>query len=47
MIKSLLKSIFYTVIFSEKNRDKYLFRFMGLFSSVIGRESNYRGKKFY
>ena len=45
--KSFLKTIFYTFIFNQVNRDKYLFRFLGLLFSVIGLKSNYRGKRFY
>ena len=45
--KSFLKAIFYTLVFDKVNRDKYLFRFLGLLFSIIGLKSNYRGKYFY
>ena len=45
--KSFLKSIFYTLIFNKPNRDKYLFRFLGLLFSIVGLKSDYRGKRFH
>ena len=45
--KSLVKTIFYTLSFNKINRDKYLFRFLGLLFSIIGLKSNYRGSRFY
>ena len=45
--KSFLKAIFYTLVFDKVNRDKYLFRFLGLLFSIIGLKSNYRGEYFY
>ena len=45
--KSFFKAIFYTVLFNKINRDKYLFRFLGLLYSILGLKSNYRGKRFY
>ena len=45
--KSLLKAIFYTLSFNRLNRDKYLFRFLGLLFSIMGIKSSYRGKRFY
>tara|TARA_B110000444_G_C18765505_1_gene559776 strand:- start:368 stop:1279 length:912 start_codon:yes stop_codon:yes gene_type:complete len=47
LIKSFFKSFFYTIIFDRENRDKYVYRFLGLFFSIIGRESNYRVGKFF
>ena len=44
---SFFKAIFYTCVFNKFNRDKYLFRFLGLLSSIIGLKSNYRGQRFY
>ena len=44
--KSLVKTIFYTLLFNKSIRDKYLFRFLGLLSSVLGVKSNYRGSRF-
>ena len=45
--KSLLKSIYYALLFNKLNRDKYLYRFLGLLFSIIGIKSNYRGRQFY
>ena len=45
--KSFLKIFFYTFLFSKTNKEKYLFRFLGLLSSIIGLKSNYRGNRFY
>ena len=45
--KSFLKIFFYTFLFNKTNKDKYLFRFLGLLSSIIGLKSNYRGNRFY
>ena len=44
--KSFLKAIFYTLSFNKSNRDKYLFRFLGLLFSILGFKSNYRGSRF-
>ena len=45
-LKSLFKTIIYTLIFNKENRDKYFYRMYGLFSSMIGKKSFYRGKYF-
>ena len=45
--KSFLKAIFYALFFNKLNRDKYLFRFLGLLFSIIGIKSSYRGHRFY
>jgi len=45
--KSLLKLIYYALLFNKLNRDKYLYRFLGLLFSIIGIKSNYRGQQFY
>ena len=46
-IKSFLKAIFYTFSCNKLSRDKYLFRFLGLLFSIIGKKSSYRGQQFY
>ena len=46
LLKSFFKSIFYSIIFDKNNRDKYLFRFLGLLFSILGFKSNYRGSRF-
>ena len=47
LFKSFSKTIFYSILFNKFNRDKYLFRFLGLLFSIIGLKSNYRGSRFY
>ena len=42
-ISSFLKIIFYSIIFQKINRDKYLYRFLGLLNSILGKSSKYRG----
>ena len=44
LFKSFLKMIFFSITFQKKKKDKYLYRFLGLFNSIIGRPSNFRGK---
>ena len=45
-IKSFFKILFYTICFDNKNRNKYLYRFLGLLNSMIGKKSYFRGKSF-
>ena len=44
LIKSFLKTIFFLLTFQEDKKNKYLFRFLGLFNSIIGNPAFYRGK---
>ena len=46
-IRSFLKLIIYSIFFQREKKEKYLFRFLGILSSMIGLKSNYRVKKFY
>ena len=41
---SLIKMIFFTIIFESKKRKIYFQRFSGLFNSIIGKKSWYRPK---
>ena len=41
-ISSLIKIIFFAIIFNKKKRDIYYFRLNGIFNSVIGKKSWYR-----
>ena len=41
---SLIKIIFYTLIFNKNKKKIYLQRFSGLFNSIIGKKSWYRPK---
>ena len=42
-LRSFFKMIYYSVIIQKKNRNKYLYRFLGLFNSILGKPSNFRG----
>ena len=44
LIKSFLKMIFYFMIFKKRERNKYLYRFLGLLNSFLNKPSNYRLK---
>ena len=43
--KSFFKMIFFTIIFQKNDKNKYLYRFLGLLNSIMGRPSNYRVNK--
>ena len=43
LLKSIFKVIFYSITFQKNHKNKYLYRFLGLFNSIIGRSSNFRG----
>ena len=43
--KSFFKMIFFTIIFQKNDKNKYLYRFLGLLNSILGRPSNYRVNK--
>ena len=42
-LSSFFKIIFYSIILQKINRDKYLYRFLGLINSILGKSSSYRG----
>ena len=42
-LRTFLKLIFYSITFQNKLRKKYLYRFLGLLSSIIGLPSSFRG----
>ena len=44
-LKSFLKVIFFTITFQKNDKNKYLYRFLGLLNSILGRPSNYRVNK--
>ena len=44
LIKSFFKFIFYSLTFKKEKKNKYLFRFLGLFNSFLNQTSHYRGK---
>ena len=43
-LKSFFKLIFYSLILKKIERDKYLYRFLGLLSSFLNFPSSFRGK---
>ena len=43
-IKSFLKFIYFSLIFQIEKKNKYKFRFLGLFNSFLNKPSHYRGK---
>ncbi len=43
LFKSLIKLIFYTITLQKTNKNKYLYRFLGLLNSIMGNPSNFRG----
>ena len=46
-IRSLIKIIFFSITFQTQKKMKYLYRFLGILSSMIGLKAYYRVKKFY
>jgi len=46
LFRSLLKVLFYQIIFHKLKKNKYLFRFLGISYSILGLPSNYRINKF-
>ena len=46
-IRSFIKLIFYSIFFQKNKKNKYLYRFLGILSSMFGLKSSYRVKKFY
>ena len=42
-LRSLFKMIFYSITFKKDLKNKYLYRFLGLLNSVMGRPSDFRG----
>ena len=46
LISSLIKIIYYILIFKKHKRKIYVQRFLGLYNSIIGKKSWYRPKIF-
>ena len=42
-LRALCKMIFYSITFQKKLKNKYLYRFLGLFNSMMCRPSDFRG----
>ena len=43
-IKSFLKLIYFSLTFQKQKREKYAYRFLGIFNSMIGNPSSFRDK---
>ena len=43
-IKSIFKTLFFLITFQKEKKDKYLHRFLGIFTSMIGGSASFRGK---
>ena len=41
-IKAFLKTIFYSITFNKKEKEKYKYRFLGIYNAVLGKPSNFR-----
>ena len=46
-IRSLIKVIFFSLTFQNQKKTKYLYRFLGIVSAMIGFKSNFRVKEFH
>tara|TARA_B100000902_G_scaffold508_1_gene616 strand:+ start:32 stop:937 length:906 start_codon:yes stop_codon:yes gene_type:complete len=44
-VKSFLRLFFYFITFQKNKREKYLYRFLGLYSAFLNQPSHFRGKK--
>ena len=45
LFRSLIKTFIFLIFFQKNKKDKYLFRFLGLFYSMIGKKAFYRIEK--
>ena len=43
LINSFFKIIFYYITFQKNHKNKYLYRFLGLYNSILGKPSDFRG----
>tara|TARA_Y100001970_G_scaffold261508_1_gene344709 strand:- start:4188 stop:5087 length:900 start_codon:yes stop_codon:yes gene_type:complete len=41
-VKSFFKMLFYSATFQKENKNKYLYRFLGLLNSILGKPSKFR-----
>ena len=44
LLKSFFKSIYFIITLDNDNKNKYLYKFLGLFSAIVGKKSNFRAK---
>ena len=42
LLKDIMKIFFYIILFNKEKYFKHLYRFLGLFNSMIGKKSNFR-----
>ena len=42
-IKSFFKIIFYSLTFNQKEKDKYKYRFLGIYNAILNKPSKFRG----
>ena len=42
-IKAFFKIIFYSITFNQKEKEKYKYRFLGIYNALLGRPSTFRG----
>ena len=47
LVRSLLKVIYYSLLLKQEKQNKYLFRLLGLYNSIIGNPSFFRGKNYF
>ena len=43
LIKAFFKIIFYSITFNQKEKEKYKYRFLGIYNALLGRPSTFRG----
>ena len=43
-VKSFFKIIFFSLVFNRKEKNKYKFRFLGIFNAILCKPSNFRNK---
>ena len=43
-IKSFFKLIYFSLTFQKQKKEKYIYRFLGIFNSMIGNPSSFRDK---
>ena len=41
--RALIKTIFFSLTFQKNKKDKYLYRFLGVLNSILGKPSSFRG----
>ena len=44
LLKSAFKVILYSLLLNQKEKEKYKYRFLGIFNSILNRPSSFRDK---